>query len=65
MMRISAEFNKNTDYPVIDIMPDQKDISAKGGTMRLGAYPCIVKKVSWAYKAYGKVEISERHPPPV
>jgi len=57
----SAEFNKNTDYPVIDIMPDQKDIAEKGGTMRLGAYPCIMKKSSWAYKAYGKVEISERH----
>lgn len=57
----SAEFNKKTAYPVIDIMPDQKDITSKGGTMRLGAYPCILKKDSKVYKAFSRVEISERH----
>jgi CTP synthase len=57
----SAEFSKKTAYPVIDIMPDQKDVTSKGGTMRLGAYPCILKKDSRVYKAFSRVEISERH----
>ena len=47
--------------PVIHIMEEQKNIDKKGGTMRLGAYPCIVKEGSLANKVYGKKEISERH----
>ena len=57
----SAEFDKNTKNPVIHIMEEQKNIYKKGGTMRLGAYPCIVKEGSLANKVYGKKEISERH----
>ena len=57
----SAEFDKNTKNPVIHIMEEQKNIDKKGGTMRLGAYPCIVKEGSLANKVYGKKEISERH----
>lgn len=57
----SSEFDPDTSHPVIDIMEEQKEISNKGGTMRLGAYPCVLKKGSNAYKAYGVVEISERH----
>ncbi len=56
----SAEFVKN-QYSVIHIMPEQKKIKAKGGTMRLGAYPCIVKKNTKARLAYKKEKISERH----
>ncbi len=56
----SAEFVKN-QYSVIHIMPDQKKIKEKGGTMRLGAYPCIVKKGTKARIAYKKEKISERH----
>ena len=56
----SAEFVKN-QFSVIHIMPDQKKIKEKGGTMRLGAYPCIVKKGTKARIAYKKEKISERH----
>lgn len=56
----SAEFDKN-DQNVIDIMADQVDVEDKGGTMRLGAYPCKLTKGSKAHKAYGELEISERH----
>ncbi len=56
----SSEFVKN-QYSVIHIMPDQKKIKEKGGTMRLGAYPCIVKKGTKAKTAYKKEKISERH----
>jgi CTP synthase len=56
----SAEFVKN-QFSVIHIMPDQKKIKTKGGTMRLGAYPCIVKKGTKARIAYKKEKISERH----
>lgn len=56
----SSEFEKN-DFSVIDLMDDQKKVKEKGGTMRLGAYPCIVKKGSKAEQAYKEVEISERH----
>ena len=48
-------------HAVIDMMADQKDITMKGGTMRLGSYTCEVKKDSKAYKAYEKTKISERH----
>lgn len=57
----STEVNKKAENPVIDLMPEQKKITKKGGTMRLGAYPCEVKKGSLAYKAYRSLKISERH----
>ena len=57
----SSELNPDTSNPVIDIMPEQKDIDKMGGTMRLGAYPCKVAKDSFAYKAYNEEVIYERH----
>lgn len=57
----STEVNKKADNPVIDLMPEQKKITKKGGTMRLGAYPCELKKGSLAYKAYRSLKINERH----
>ncbi|SUE34316.1 CTP synthase [Rikenella microfusus] len=50
-----------TPDPVIDLMEEQKGITEKGGTMRLGAYPCTLAEGSHAYRAYGKANISERH----
>jgi CTP synthase len=68
----SQEFDKNTPFPVIYLMIEwyddktgtlqKRDITSdKGGTMRLGAYPCVIEKDSLAYKAYGMLNISERH----
>ena len=57
----SAEFSKDTKNPVIHIMEEQKKVTKKGGTMRLGAYPCIIKDNTLAAKLYKKKEISERH----
>ena len=57
----SAELDNTTKNPVIHIMEEQKDVDKKGGTMRLGAYPCIIKPGTLASKIYGKEEISERH----
>ena len=57
----SSEFNPSTPNPVIDILPEQNNIINKGGTMRLGAYRCQLRKDSLAFRAYGKREISERH----
>lgn len=57
----SAEMVHATPYPVIDLMEQQKGITEKGGTMRLGAYPCKLEKGSKSYAAYGRTEISERH----
>ncbi len=57
----STEMDKSTPTPVIDLMADQKNIEAMGGTMRLGAYPCEIKKDSLAYNIYGTTQISERH----
>ena len=57
----SAEFSTTTNNPVIHIMEEQKNIYKKGGTMRLGSYPCIIKKDSLAYKVYNKEKIDERH----
>lgn len=57
----SLEFNEKTNNPVIHIMENQKNITKKGGTMRLGAYPCILKKDSLASSLYKSEEISERH----
>ena len=57
----SEEFNKESKNQVIHIMETQKNVNKKGGTMRLGAYPCKLKKNTLAYKTYGKEMISERH----
>ncbi len=57
----SAEFDNGSNNPVIHIMEEQKGINKKGGTMRLGAYPCSIKSETLASKVYGKQEISERH----
>ncbi len=57
----STEFDEKTNYPVIDIMAEQKNIEDKGGTMRLGAYPCKIKNGTLAEKLYGKELIFERH----
>ena len=58
----SSELSRDTAHPVIDLMPDQRGVTDKGGTMRLGAYPCrITGQDTFAYRAYGVEEISERH----
>lgn len=57
----STEIDENTPQPVIDIMEDQKAITAKGGTMRLGAYPCRITKGTLAWEIYGSENIQERH----
>lgn len=57
----SSELVPETPYPVIDLMPEQKDIDELGGTMRLGAYPCKVAEGSNAYRAYEDELIYERH----
>ncbi len=57
----STEFNENTPYPVIDLMENQKMIVNLGGTMRLGAYQCVVAEGTKAYEAYGIDTFSERH----
>ncbi|MFN9502918.1 MAG: CTP synthase, partial [Chryseotalea sp.] len=57
----STELNPNTKYPVIDMMEEQKKITSKGGTMRLGAYTCKIKKGTKAHHVYGETTIQERH----
>jgi CTP synthase len=57
----STEFAADTPHPLIDLMPDQRSVQEKGGTMRLGAYPCVLKSGSAAAQVYGTHEISERH----
>ncbi|GAA0891115.1 CTP synthase [Fulvivirga kasyanovii] len=57
----STELNEKTKHPVIDLMEEQKKVTDKGGTMRLGAYPCDLKKGSKTSSVYGKTKISERH----
>ena len=57
----SSEFDETTENPVIHIMPDQEDIEDKGGTMRLGAYPCKVVSGTQAAATYGSELIYERH----
>jgi len=57
----SSEFGERPKHPVIDLMPDQRGVESKGGTMRLGAYPCKLVTGSRAAEIYGKAEISERH----
>jgi CTP synthase len=57
----STEMDPKTPYPVVDLMPDQRNVTDKGATMRLGAYPCVLTSGSKAANAYGAAEISERH----
>lgn len=57
----STEMDANTTNPVIDLMEAQKKVTAKGGTMRLGSYPCEIKEGSFAEKIYGQTKIQERH----
>ncbi len=57
----STEMNKETPYPVIDLMENQKNLTQKGGTMRLGAYPCQIKNSTKAHKAYKNIAVQERH----
>ncbi|MGZ3940082.1 MAG: CTP synthase, partial [Flavisolibacter sp.] len=57
----SSEMNVHATEPVIDMMEEQKKITAKGGTMRLGSYPCEIKEGSLAHKIYGSTSINERH----
>jgi CTP synthase len=57
----STEMNPETREPVIDLMEEQKKVTAKGGTMRLGSYPCELKEATLAYSIYNKPLISERH----
>ena len=57
----SAEFDSATAHPVIDLMPEQVGVTAKGGTMRLGKYPCLLTAGTRAQAAYGQSEIWERH----
>ena len=57
----STEMDAKTKHPVIDMMAEQKSIKAKGGTMRLGEYPCNIAKGTKAFSAYGKLKVAERH----
>ena len=57
----STEMQPDTPNPVIDMMEEQKKITIKGGTMRLGSYPCVIKENTLAYNIYGKSDINERH----
>ena len=57
----SLEMNPKTPHPVINLMEEQKNVTEKGGTMRLGAYDCNLKDGTRALKAYGQKEVSERH----
>jgi CTP synthase len=57
----STEMDPNTADPVIDLMEGQKTITSKGGTMRLGAYPCNIEAGSLAHRIYGAAQITERH----
>jgi CTP synthase len=57
----STEFDRSTPHPVIDLMPDQRDIADMGGTMRLGLYPCELQPGTHAQRAYQQSLIYERH----
>ena len=57
----STEIDKNTPHPIIDLLADQENVENKGGTLRLGVYPCKLKKGTKAYEAYQTEEIFERH----
>ncbi|MBI3071932.1 MAG: CTP synthase [Deltaproteobacteria bacterium] len=57
----SSEFDKDSPYPVVDLMPDQRGVTDKGATMRLGAYDAVLVEGSRAHEVYGTTQISERH----
>lgn len=57
----SAEWEENAEHPIIDLMEEQKQVTKKGGTMRLGAYKCELKRKSKAHQIYGALKIEERH----
>lgn len=57
----SSEFSKDSDYMVIDLMEQQQGVVTKGGTMRLGAYPCKIRENTLLHRSYDKLEVSERH----
>jgi CTP synthase len=57
----SSEFNPNARHKVIDLLPEQRAVTAKGGTMRLGLYPILLTEGSAASRAYGQAIIQERH----
>ena len=57
----STEFDENTAHPVIDLLPDQRDVKDRGGTMRLGTYPCQLQEGTRAAQAYGEANVNERH----
>ena len=57
----SIELDPETTHPVIALMPEQNGVENLGGTLRLGAYPCVLKEGSKAREVYGTEEISERH----
>jgi CTP synthase len=57
----SQEFEHSASDPIVHLMESQKQVAAKGGTMRLGAYPCAIRSGTRAFSAYGKAQISERH----
>ena len=57
----STEFDAFTPHPVIDLLPEQRDIADKGGTMRLGSYPCVLEEGSVAHRAYAQPIVLERH----
>lgn len=57
----STEFDEETPHPVIDLMPGQRDLRSKGGTMRLGVYPCHLVEGTRAAAAYGVPDVLERH----
>lgn len=57
----SAEINKDTPHPIIDLLPNQEDVENMGGTLRLGVYPCKLTKGTKAFEAYQSEEIFERH----
>jgi len=57
----STEINPNTPHPVVDLLPEQRNITNKGATMRLGAYPAFLKENSLAHQLYQSLEVSERH----
>jgi CTP synthase len=57
----STEIDPNTVHPVIDVLPEQKDVTEKGGTMRLGAYPAVLREGTVVRRLYGAETVSERH----
>jgi CTP synthase len=57
----SSEFNREAPHPVITLLSEQREVTNMGGTMRLGAYPCVVAEGTNSHKAYGATQISERH----